>query len=139
MLQKSIKQPIHSSNHSRSILVYHFLQCAQHLCSTWMASQMHIEKRGGQSFRTDIPIKMERYISLGRTMFSSLSLHKNTSLGMFQVRRNKALKSTHFTWALQKCFSKLMYSIVQKGHKEYQNRPVETTEHSSRTILMYKH
>ena len=30
-----------------SILVYHFLLCAQHFCSTWMTSQIHFEKKKG--------------------------------------------------------------------------------------------
>ena len=40
-----------------SILVYYFFQHAQDFCSTWMTSLMHIEKRGGYSFRTGILVK----------------------------------------------------------------------------------
>ena len=39
-----------------SILVYHLWKHAMHFCSTWMMSQMHIEKRKGWSYSTVLSV-----------------------------------------------------------------------------------
>ena len=67
-------------------------------------------------------MEKESYISLGGIMFYLLSLRKNTPVEscwfetIYFQQRNKALKSVNYTWGLRKCFPKLIYSNVRKGH-----------------------